>query len=204
MPELSDDAKTRDYYQAAINKGLWTLEEAYEYITGIPASRKHQETPLISNDISIFAGGVTWVDPDENDIWHDGQHITDLVERHIVAGDLKAYDFNGTPAFEPIKIIQFFIDHTSIQIPQYLASTPEKTFITHTGLAGRPASSKQLLDSEFERRKSQGIVAETLAEEVRQLLSWLKIEHPTAALPAQGTTENNFRAKYIEYKKPRN
>jgi hypothetical protein len=68
-----------------------------------------------------------------------------------------------------------------------------------TGVAGRP-SSKQLAEQEMQRRAEQGVLAVTLAEEVRQLRDWLKGEHPTAPHPKQSALQNALRDQYRKLK----
>jgi hypothetical protein len=68
-----------------------------------------------------------------------------------------------------------------------------------TGMPGRPALSKQLIDTEFERRKTEAVVERMLADEAKALLDWLRKQHPTAARPKQKTIENNLRDVHRGY-----
>lgn len=69
-----------------------------------------------------------------------------------------------------------------------------------TGFAGRPAKSRDFMEQEFERRKQRGMVAETLADEARILIAWLKLHHPEMPVPAEKTVKNNLGGKYRQYK----
>ena len=76
-------------------------------------------------------------------------------------------------------------------------SVPVKSVLhaERTGMPGRPAFSRQLIDAEFERRKSACVVESKLADEGKALLEWLKEERPTAARPKEKTVENNLRKR---------
>lgn len=69
-----------------------------------------------------------------------------------------------------------------------------------TGMPGRPAKSKHLIEDEFRRRADAGRLAGTLADEAGQLLGWLVDTYPTLPRPTQTTVENNIRTEYRRLK----
>lgn len=75
-----------------------------------------------------------------------------------------------------------------------------KSAETSTGLPGRPTLAKHLIDDELQRRAEAGQLADTLAEEAKALLAWLRNRHPMHAPPTIGTIQNNIRIHYWRLK----
>jgi hypothetical protein len=71
--------------------------------------------------------------------------------------------------------------------------------IYSTGVAGRP-SSKGLARLQMHRRASEGRLCGGLAEEMRDLLEWLKQSHPGAPIPTPKTLANALRHEYRKLK----
>ena len=69
-----------------------------------------------------------------------------------------------------------------------------------SGLPGRPAKSKHLIEDEFRRRALSHELADTLAMEAKALLDWLKSDHPQYPRPTIRTIENFIRADYRRIK----
>lgn len=65
-----------------------------------------------------------------------------------------------------------------------------------SGLPGRPAKSKHLIENELQRRAEAEELADTLAAEAEALLSWLRTTHPDHAPPTVRTIQNNIRDEY--------
>jgi hypothetical protein len=61
-----------------------------------------------------------------------------------------------------------------------------------------------LIEAEFDARCARSEVAESLAEESKYLVNWLKREHPGAALPTPKTIQNRLREKYRQHKDAQN
>ena len=76
-------------------------------------------------------------------------------------------------------------------------SEPEEP--THTGMPGRPAKSKHLIDDEFKRRTIAGETLLSLADEAKALWDWLIEHHPKAARPTIKTIQENIRTKHREH-----
>lgn len=74
-----------------------------------------------------------------------------------------------------------------------LQPTSETTY--RTGAAGRPTSSHLVLD-ELNRRRAAGETCATLAQEARELVTWLRATHPGAAPLSPATAENTIRDAY--------
>jgi len=69
-----------------------------------------------------------------------------------------------------------------------------------TGLPGRPALAKHLIEDELCRRASVGLLAPTLIDEAKALRDWLRESHRDHAPPTVHTIENNIRAEYWRLK----
>jgi hypothetical protein len=69
-----------------------------------------------------------------------------------------------------------------------------------SGLPGRPAKSKHLIEDEHRRRAAAGELADTLVAEAEALLDWLRTTHPEHAPPTVRTIENNIRDDYRRLK----
>lgn len=73
---------------------------------------------------------------------------------------------------------------------------------THTGMPGRPALAKHLIEDELRRRAAAKSLEPRLSLEAEALLEWLKVTYPSASRPTAGTIENNIRAEYTRLKRP--
>ena len=80
--------------------------------------------------------------------------------------------------------------------PSDIKRTAENDSIIPTGDPGRPAKGAQLYFAEFNRRSNQGLTADSLADEARALLDWLKTAHPNVAAPTEKTIKNRIRGDY--------
>lgn len=222
--KYSKDAWALAFYRKWMNRGVWALKEAAALYLGDDPHGGREFIPL-ANVTMRWGPGFLLVDKetiyplDENgkledvpneDILED-LSLDNFVRKHIAAGNIKQASAEGLGDelhFRPLDIVAFF--------RRYLTLTPDPCALlvvlgvedgledeaepaVRTGLPGRPAASKHLLEQEFERRMKDGLLADSLAEEVRQLREWLKREHPKMPVPAQGTTENNFRARFRNY-----
>jgi hypothetical protein len=152
-----------------------------------------------------------------NDVFSNNQESEEwYILENFVRGHIpekltpKNDDGPGKLYFQPKVIVEFFRDYLprtyqpkALYIALGLDEKSEQTHanqdIAHTGLPGRPSKSKHLLESEFERRKSAGTVTDSLAEEVRTLLAWLKQNHPEVPQPTEKSTQNSFREQYRQY-----
>ncbi|MEP9386778.1 hypothetical protein [Mesorhizobium sp. KR9-304] len=76
------------------------------------------------------------------------------------------------------------------------AMTPE----TATGLPGRPALSRHLIEDELKRLAIAGELSPSLREQAEVLIAWLRSAHPKHAPPKTGTLENNIRNEYRRLK----
>lgn len=156
-----------------------------------------------------------WVEP-PLDNREEETSIECFVKDHIQAGNLTLASADDGLKFKPIEIVSFFRKYFSLTYePQALLleldmgethavekvqpeiSQPSKT---HTGFAGRPPKSRDFMEQEFDRRKQQGIVAESLANEVRALIAWLKQNHSEMPVPTEKTVKNNLGGMYRQYK----
>lgn len=219
----------RTFYKQWIdNQGVWKLKDAANLylgndpnggqgFTGMYGSEsktvtRHGQGILLSDSETIFL-------LNDNGEWKlplsrlENTSLEYFIRRHIAGENLQPASTDGLEEglyFKPKEIIEFFQSRFLNVPPKALlieldieARTDEQAHanqnMTHTGLPGRPSNSKHLLEQEFERRKTAGTVADTLAGEVRVLLSWLEQNHPNAPQPAEGTTQNNFREAYRQY-----
>lgn len=69
-----------------------------------------------------------------------------------------------------------------------------------SGMPGRPAKSKHLIEDEFRRRAGAGKLADTLALEAELLRAWLRSAHPKYPPPTIRTIQNNLRDEYRRLK----
>ena len=82
------------------------------------------------------------------------------------------------------------------------APAAQKAFVS-TGLPGRPAKSKDLIATEFERRAAAGVVLASVRDEARHLARWLRDEHPNMPAATAKTIENNIRDRHRVLRPPK-
>jgi hypothetical protein len=69
---------------------------------------------------------------------------------------------------------------------------------SQTGLSGRPAKSRHIIEAEFERRAKAGDLDASLSKFSKALLVWFLEEHPDKPAPTARVIENNLRHAYRE------
>jgi len=72
--------------------------------------------------------------------------------------------------------------------------------ILRSGMPGRPAKSRHLIEDEFKRRARSGKLAESLAMEAKALLDWLSSNYSQYPRPTTRTIENYIRTEYRQLK----
>jgi hypothetical protein len=83
--------------------------------------------------------------------------------------------------------------------PYPLSETHEENAL-RSGMPGRPAKSRHLIEDEFRRRATAGELADSLTVEADVLLEWLRSAHPHYPRPTTRTIENYIRDEYRRQK----
>jgi hypothetical protein len=79
------------------------------------------------------------------------------------------------------------------QMRPFFHDSPAEDLNIRSGMPGRPAKGKHLIEDEFKRRVANQQVKPTLPEEARALFDWYKTEYPGAERPTIKTIRNNIR-----------
>lgn len=85
-------------------------------------------------------------------------------------------------------------------VEKYLQGTAEDIGLSKTGAPGRP-SSMHIIESEFQRRKEDGAVENSLNAESEHLESWFKKQHPDKQPVTAKTIANRLRDDFRTYQK---
>jgi len=79
--------------------------------------------------------------------------------------------------------------------PFFVSETDNEADL-RSGMPGRPAKSRHLIEDEFRRRAAAGELADSLVLEAEGLLDWLRSAHPKYPRPSARTIENYIRDEY--------
>lgn len=224
-PVYTRDGWARSFYRSWIERGVWrTKEAALLYLGDDPhggrgfhgfgeTERRGPGRVLQRFDSVIFLQvdqSGQWIDHPVDRL-EEETSLEAFVKNHMLAGSLTPASTDDGLKFRPLEIVSFFRKYFSLTFePQALlielglegeeAETELQPYPMDTGFPGRPAKGKHIIEREFERRKQQGIVAGTLAEEARQLRAWFIGTYPDLQPPTVKVTENNIRAVYNQHK----
>lgn len=91
---------------------------------------------------------------------------------------------------------RLMVEKSDVRTLWQFAATPQ----TSTGLPGRPALSRHLIDDELQRRGLANELEGTLREQAGVLVAWLRVTYPKHQPPKPRVVENNIRVEYHRLK----